>query len=556
MGKSDALSRREDHAEGIEDDNKGVVVIILDKIRMTILIMDEGDSLKQKIFNATCLLSEADIQRLCKKNTICEECDGMLTDNLGRLYMPESNLLWMEVIQKHHDSLVAGHPGYEKTLDLLQCNYYWSRMATTVKEYVARCDMCQRFKGPNMTPAGLLHPLETLSSPWEHISGDFITDLPLSHSFDAILMVVDWFSKEVELIPCTKTCSALNTAKLFMHNMWKHHGLPHSITSDRGPQFAAQVMQEINKALSISTKLSTSFHPQTDGQTKIVNKEVQKFLWIYCFEKQDQWANWLPIAQFSINSKKHALIKVAPFKATQSYTLCMGIKPLPVNKAPAARDFTSEMEGTLESVRENLEKAKEQMKLNADKHHLAAPNYTIGQQVWLATKNLWLTHASCKLTERWLGPYTIISLAGPNAIKLKLPRSLQIHPVVNISWIKPYLGPMEGQTLYQPRPVHVTEDRDNKWEVDHIMDSHLKNKKLEYLVHWRGYDDLDCTWEPKSNLRNVKDAIHDFHESHSSTPHASSIDPADFFLLFQKQPEPFTEINPCHLPFDCLEVDL
>ena len=235
MGKSDALSRWEDHTEGIEDDNKGVVVITPDKIRMTILLTDEGDSLKQKIFNATCLLSEADIQRLCKKNAICKECDGTLTDNLGRLYVPESNLLRMEVIQKHHDSPVAGHPGYKKTLDLLQHNYYWPRMVTTVKEYAARCDTCQRFKGSNMAPAGLLHPLETPSLPWEHISANFITDLPLSHGFDAILMIVDRFSKEVELIPCTKTCSALDMAKLFMHNMWKHHGLPCSITSDQGP---------------------------------------------------------------------------------------------------------------------------------------------------------------------------------------------------------------------------------------------------------------------------------------------------------------------------------
>ena len=270
------------------------------------------------------------------------------------------------------------------------------------------------------------------SLPWEHISADFITDLPLSHSFDAILTVVDRFSKEVELIPCTKKCSALDSAKLFMHNVWKHHGLPHSITSDHGPQFAAQVMQEINKALSISTKLSTSFHPQMDGQTEIVNKEVQKFLWIYCFEKQDQWANWLAIAQFSINSKKHVSTKVAPFEATWSCMPRMEIEPLPVNKAPAAKDFTSKMEGMLESVRKNLEKAKEQMKLNADKHHLAAPDYTIGQQVWLATENLQLTHTYRKLTERWLGPYTIISLAGPNAIKLKLPRSLQIHAVINV----------------------------------------------------------------------------------------------------------------------------
>ena len=199
---------------------------------MIILITDEGTSLKQKNFNTTCLLSEADVQRLCKKNAICKECDGTLMDNLGRLYVPKSNLLQMEVIQKHHDSLVARHPGYEKTLDLLQHNYYWPGMATTVKEYVARCNTCQRFKGSNTAPAGLLHPLETPSLPWEHISADFITDLSLSHGFDAILTVVDQFSKEVELIPCTKSCSALDMAKLFMHKVWKHHGLPHSITLD------------------------------------------------------------------------------------------------------------------------------------------------------------------------------------------------------------------------------------------------------------------------------------------------------------------------------------
>ena len=110
-------------------------------------------------------------------------------------------------------------------------------------------------------------------------------------------------------------------------------------------------MQEINKALGISTKLSMAFYPQTDGQTKIVNKEVQKFLWIYCFKKQDQWANWLAIAQFSINSKKHTSTKVTPFEATWSYVPHMGIEPLPVNKAPAAKDFTSKMESMLESIR-------------------------------------------------------------------------------------------------------------------------------------------------------------------------------------------------------------
>ena len=107
------------------------------------------------------------------------------------------------------------------------------------------------------------------------------------------------------------------------------------------------------------------------------------------------------------------------------------------------------------------------MKLNADKHCLAVPSYKIGQQVWLTTKNLWLTCASCKLSERWLGPYKIISLAGPNAVKLQLLRSLQIHPVANISWIKLYHKRMEGQTSYQLRLVHMTGDRDNEW--DHFL---------------------------------------------------------------------------------------
>ena len=232
MTKPDALSRREDHAEGIEDDNKGVVVITPDKIRMTILITDNGDILKQKIFNATCLLNEADIQRLCKKNSICKECNGCLYNAYRRLYVSDSNILRMEIIQKHHDSPVAGHPGYEKTIELLQHNYWWPGMATLVKDYVARCNTCQRFKGSNQAPAGLLQPLPILNTLWEHISANFIMDLPLSHGYDTILMVVDCPSKEVEWIACTKTCSALDTAKLFLANVWKHHGLPLSITSD------------------------------------------------------------------------------------------------------------------------------------------------------------------------------------------------------------------------------------------------------------------------------------------------------------------------------------
>ena len=161
----------------------------------------------------------------------------------------------------------------------------------------------------------------------------------------------------------------------------------------------------------------------------------------------------------------------------------MGIEPISLDRAPAAQEFASEMEDVIESVKENMKQAQDRMKVNADKNRLAAPEYTIGQQVWLSTENLCLTRASCKLSEQWLGPYTIIGLAGPNAIELKLPKSIQIHPVVNVSRVKPYRDRLEGQASHRLGPMHVTEDRDNEWEVDWIINSQYKNKKLEFLSH-------------------------------------------------------------------------
>ena len=234
----------------------------------------------------------------------------------------------------------------------------------------------------------------------------------------------------------------------------------------------------------------------------------------------------------------------------------MEIESISSDRAPVAQKFASDMEDIIESIKENMKQAQDRMKVNADKSRLAAPEYTIGQQVWLSTENLRLTCASCKLSERWLGPYTIIGLAGPNAVELKLPKSMQIHPVVNISWVKPYCDRLEGQPSHRLGPVNVTEDRDNKWEVDRIIDSHYKNKKLEFLVHWKGYDDTVCTWEPKSNLSNAKEVLNDFYHANPAAPRAISIPPEDFLLLFQKRPEPFTTLHPKQILFNRLEVNL
>ena len=187
-------------------------------------------------------------------------------------------------------------------------------------------------------------------------------------------------------------------------------------------------------------------------------------------------------------------------------------------KAPAAEELMKQMEETLKQTKENIEKARTHMKDQADKHRSKAPDYEIGDKVWLSTKNLKLTRALKKLTERWLGPYDITKCIRDNTLELQLPRSMKIHPVVNISQVKPYKERLEGQPIFKPGPVQVTEDREIEFEVDYVIDSHYKRRHLEYLVHWKGYSDEDRTWEPKSNLSNVLDAIKDFHRSKPNAP--------------------------------------
>ena len=243
MGKADALSRHEDHVAGVADDNKGVMVISPSQVRSLPII----DDIKKKIFDALVTWTETEVYRLCKEKGVCEEHNGFLYDLSGRMYVLDDDSLRMHIISSHHDSTVAGHPGYQKTQELIERQYYWPGLASDVCTYVARCDCCARFKGSNTKPTGSAVPLQPSMIPWVDVSTDFIMDLPLSNGFNSILMVIDQFSKETKFILCNKTTMALDTAKLYLCHVWKDHGLPCTIISDRGLQFALQVMTDLCK---------------------------------------------------------------------------------------------------------------------------------------------------------------------------------------------------------------------------------------------------------------------------------------------------------------------
>ncbi len=172
------------------------------------------------------------------------------------------------ILFKRHDSLLAGHPGHAKTLSLISRDYSWLHMFKDVQLYIQSCDTCQQTKSSHHAPYRMLIPLKIPERNWEEISMDFITDLPLSHLFNSILVVVDRLTKQAHFIPTHKSLNSPGLAQLFIANVFKLHGFPSSIVSDRGSVFVSEFWKALMAQLQVHLNLSTAYHPQTDGQTE------------------------------------------------------------------------------------------------------------------------------------------------------------------------------------------------------------------------------------------------------------------------------------------------
>jgi len=215
---------------------------------------------------------------LCKQVSSGEVVDKNFTmpDGLlcwkNRIYIPEG--LRQRVIQSEHDSKVAGHFGRERTMELLSRNFYWTNMERDVRKYCSECDNCQRTKAPRHAKHGLLHPLELACKPWTHMSTDFITDLPESEGATMILVVVDRFTKMAHFIPLRKKDSP-TVARAYLENVWKYHGFPEDVVSDRDSTFTGSFFTDLYNFLGIKRSMSTAYHPQTDGQTEHINQVIE-----------------------------------------------------------------------------------------------------------------------------------------------------------------------------------------------------------------------------------------------------------------------------------------
>jgi len=303
--------------------------------------------------------------------------------------------------------------------------------------------------------------------PWTHISADFITKLPLAQGYDSILVVVDRLTKIVHFIPTTEKMSAEGLARLFRDNVWKLHSLPKSIISDRGPQFAAGLMRELNEMLGIKSKLSTVFHPQTDRQTKRINQELEQYLRMFIDHRQEQWSEWLGTAEFAYNNKVHSSTRISPFKANYGQDPRIGFKERKKGKYMGAEKFMEKMKEIQEEAKAGLRKAQKDMRKYADRKRSDTEEYKVGDLVMLSTKDLkyqMVGRRTEKLTKRFVGPYKVKEIVSSNLVKLELPSTVKIHLVVNISRVRRYVEQVEEQRKEQLAPVIIKGEEE--WEVE------------------------------------------------------------------------------------------
>jgi hypothetical protein len=336
-------------------------------------------------------------------------------------------------------------------LEMVTHNYWWPGITKFVFKYVDGCDPCQHYKTFPQPLAGKLMSPEMPVELWMSVSANFITGLPEVQGFDTILVVVDRAKKQIHVVPTMAETSALGLAKLYRDNVWRYHGLLDSIISDRGLQFAAALMKELNGLLGIKTKLSMAFHLQTDSQTERVNQDVEQYLRIFTSHRQHDWLEWIALGEFAYNNKVHSVIQVSSFYASYGYNPRMGVEPRRQSKNEAVDNFASRMKSVHEEAQAALTKARDEMKRYTDQTRGEAPEYQVGQKVWLEMTDLNLKHPSKKLAEKRIGPYLITEIISLNAVKLKLPWSIKIRPVVNVSHIHPY-KPTEIPHQSAPKP--------------------------------------------------------------------------------------------------------
>uniref|UniRef100_A0A8C6L3L3 Gypsy retrotransposon integrase-like protein 1 n=1 Tax=Nothobranchius furzeri TaxID=105023 RepID=A0A8C6L3L3_NOTFU len=416
------------------------------------------------------------------------------------------------VIQWAHTAKFSLHPGVGRTVSLIRRFFWWPSLFKDVRSYINACHVCARNKSSNQPPYGLLNPLPIPSRPWSHIALDFVTGLPPSRGFNVILTVIDRFSKACHLIPLKTLPSSAETATLLVKHVFRLHGTPSEILSDRGPQFVSRVWKEFAAQLGARVALSSGFHPQTNGLCERMNQELEAVLRCLCSSIPSGWSSQLAWIEYAHNAHTSSSTGLSPFEASLGFQ--PPLFPLDNLSSTSVPQFIRQARRTWSLTSAALRRTAERNRRLADRHRRPAPSYAPGQSVWLSTCNINLKNSCKKLSPRFIGPFKISAIINPSSVRLDLPASMKTHPVFHVSHIKPVSASPLCPPPTPPPPARLV-GGGLVYQVRRLLDVRRRGRGYQYLVDWEGYGPEERSWIPRSFIEDPS-LIRDFEASQAS----------------------------------------
>jgi hypothetical protein len=413
----------------------------------------------------------------------------------GRLWIGDNAALQTKLIAALHSSAVGGHSGAQATYQRVKRLFAWTGMKTAIEEFVRQCDTCQHAKHTHSHPAGLLQPLPVPAGAWRDITMDFIDGLPVSDGFDAILVVVDRFTKYAHFIPLRHPYSAPKVARVFVDNIVKLHGMPHSITSDRDAIFTSNFWKLLFKTLGTKLQYTTAYHPQTDGQSERVNQCLEMFLRCAVQDKPKQWRALLPLAELWYNSTFHTSLGCSPFKALYGHEPDLGALPAVEEDSPVS-GMLMDRAAQIEILKQRLTEAQNRMKMYADRKR-SEREFQVGDMVLLKHAQASVVNRPYpKLAYKYFGPYTVLEKIGQVAYRLALPAESKIHNVFHVSQIKEYHANHTPVYKELPEPPELdTIDTTPEKVLDRRLVKKGNAALPQVLIKWKNLPDDAATWE-------------------------------------------------------------
>ncbi|KAJ3707739.1 hypothetical protein LUZ61_011444 [Rhynchospora tenuis] len=417
----------------------------------------------------------------------------------GRLCVGQAGGWRTQLLHELHNSNLGGHSGILATYKRLKSLFYWPSMKQFVIDHIKSCEVCQITKPEHVPSPGLLQPLPIPSEAWHSIGMDFITGLPMSDGKEVLLVIVDRLTKYSHFIPLAHPYSAATVAQAFLDNVYKLHGLPMSIVSDRDPIFTSKFWQEIMGKLGIQLNMSTAYHPQSDGQVERVNQCVETYLRSMVYFQQKKWVRWVPLAEYWYNTNFHSSLSTTPFKALYGYDP----PSLPLGSAPksnveAVNILLRDRQQMLTELKGNLVRAQERMKKQSDSGRTERA-FSKGDWVYLKLQPYRQISVSggphCKLNPKFYGPFEVLSKIGTVAYKLNLPPTSSIHPVFHVSQLKARVG--QNQTVSPSLPIVGTNNSSPDMPEYIVARRLIKRRNSpvpQILLKWKNQSIDDAQW--------------------------------------------------------------